>query len=152
MSLDPGTPAPDFTLFSHKREQISLADLKGQKSMIVFVPYPFTRVCTAELCDLRDNLSSLDQAGARVVVITTHALSTNAEWVRQNGFTFDVLADYWPHGAVSLAYDAFDERFGYSTRVTYFLDADGVIRNVSESLVLGEARDHSSYPGMLEGY
>lgn len=152
MALAIGTPAPNFTLVSHTREKVSLSDLKGQKSMIVFVPYPFTGTCTEELCHLRDTLGSLNQAGARVVVITTHAVSTNVEWAKQQGYNFDILADYWPHGAVSMAYDAFDDRFGYSTRATYFLDSDGVIRDVSVSDILGEARDYDDYVETLTNY
>ena len=38
MPLTVGTPAPDFTLVSQNRETISLDDLKGKKSMIVFMP------------------------------------------------------------------------------------------------------------------
>lgn len=152
MSLEIGTRAPGFTLVSHTRQKVSLADLFGQKSMIVFVPYPFTGTCTEELCQIRDTLESLNEAGARVVVITAHAVSTNIEWAKQQGYTFDILADYWPHGAVSMAYDAFNDRYGYSTRVTYFLDSEGVIRDVSKSDVLGEARDYDKYVELLSVY
>jgi peroxiredoxin len=50
-----GTSAPDFTLVSQDREKITLEDLKGKKSMIVFMPYPHTRTCDAETCEIRDN-------------------------------------------------------------------------------------------------
>ncbi len=152
MVLNVGTLAPDFLLRSHTLDKVSRDDLLGDKSMVVFVPYPFTRVCTTELCNIRDTMGSLSDAGARVVVITAHATSTNAEWVRQNQFTFDVLADFWPHGDVSRRYDAFDERFGYSKRVTYFLDGDAVIRDVISSDVLGEAREFDRYGEALAAY
>ena len=42
MPLTIGTAAPDFTLVSQTRETISLDDLKGKRSMIVFMPYPHT--------------------------------------------------------------------------------------------------------------
>lgn len=152
MTLSTGTPAPDFTLRRQTGEKIARDDLLGSKSMILFVPYPFTRTCNAELCQLRDSLTMFNTSSVRVIVITTHATSTNAEWARQEGFEFDILADYWPHGEVSRAYDAFEETFGYSKRVTYFLDKEGVIRDVVYSDVLGEARDHSSYERILAGY
>lgn len=152
MTLDIGTLAPDFSLRSHTLGKVTRDDLIGQKSLIVFVPYPFTRVCTAELCKIRDTMATLNDAGARVVVITAHATSTNAEWVRQNQFNFDVLADFWPHGEISRRYDAFDERFGYSTRVTYFLDGDAVVRDVISSEALGEARDFDRYETVVANY
>lgn len=152
MPLSHGSKAPDFVLRRQTGEKVSRDDLLGGKSMIVFVPYPFTGTCTEELCQLRDNLGSLNDAGARVVVITTHATSTNLEWAKQEGYEFDILADYWPHGEVSRDYDAFDERFGYSTRVTYFLDEVGEIREVVASGALGEARDYGRYEEILESY
>lgn len=47
------------------------------------------------------------------------------------------------------AYDTFEETFGYAKRTTYILDADGVIRDVIASDVLGEARPFSAYPEAL---
>jgi mycoredoxin-dependent peroxiredoxin len=152
MPLAAGSKAPDFVLRRQTGEKVSLEDLLDQKSMIVFVPYPFTRTCTGELCQLRDNLDFLNEAAGRVVVITTHATSTNLAWARQEAYEFDILADYWPHGAVSRDYDAFDERHGYSTRVTYFLDGEGIIRDVVSSGALGEAREYGRYEEILNSY
>jgi peroxiredoxin (alkyl hydroperoxide reductase subunit C) len=84
-----------------------------------------------------------------VVLITTHVVPTNKVWAEENGFGFPILADYWPHGEVARAYDTFDETFGYAKRTTYILDADGVIRDVIATDVLGEARPFSSYPDAL---
>lgn len=148
MALEPGTKAPDFGLLSHTRKPVRLSDLKGEKSLLVFMPFPFTSTCTAEACGLRDSHAKLSDLGARVAMITTHAMQTNAEWARQNDLGFDILADYWPHGAVSQAYDAFDEKIGFAKRVTYFLDAEGVIRDVVET-EYRDARDHDSYSEKL---
>lgn len=152
MALEPGTPAPQFGLLSHTRRPVRRDDLLGAKSMLVFMPYPFTSTCEAEACDIRDNLARLNTAGARVVMITTHAMPTNAEWAKQNGFEFDILADYWPHGEVSIAYDAFDERLGTARRITYFLDDEAIIRAVVESEGLGMARDQDRYTEVLASY
>jgi peroxiredoxin (alkyl hydroperoxide reductase subunit C) len=149
MPLTVGTSAPNFTLVSQNREKITLEDLKGKKSMIVFMPYPHTRTCDAETCEIRDNWALFEGLDANVVLITTHALPTNKVWAEENGFGFPILADYWPHGEVARAYDTFDETFGYAKRTTYILDADGVIRDVIATDVLGEARPFSSYPDAL---
>ena len=145
MPLAVGTTAPAFNLVSQNRETISLDDVKGKKSMIVFMPYPHTRTCEAESCEIRDNWASFQALGANVVMITTHAVPTNRDWAEDNGFGFPILADYWPHGDVSRAYDTFDETYGYAKRTTYILDADAVIRDVISSDVLGEARPFASY-------
>lgn len=152
VTLGPGDRAPDFVLRSQTGTKVSNEDLLGGKAMILFVPYPFTRTCTSELCQLRDNLSMFNESQTRVIVITTHAGSTNAAWADHEGFEFDILADYWPHGEVSIKYDAFDEKYGYSKRVTYFLDAEGVIKEVVTSDSFGEARDYDSYERILASY
>ncbi len=150
MPLPVGTAAPAFTLVSHDREKISLESLKGKRTMIVFMPYPHTRVCEGEACEIRDNWDSFQNIDANVVMITTHAGATNRDWAQDNDFSFPILSDYWPHGEVSRAFDTFDETYGYAKRTTYILDADGVIRDVIASEVLGEARPFAGYLPALE--
>ena len=121
----------------------------GKRSMIVFMPYPFTSTCDSEMCNIRDTWALYDDLDTNVVVITCHPVSTNRVWAAQNGYEFPILADYWPHGEVSRAYDSFDEQYGYSKRTTYVLDADSVIQEVIASEILGEARDFERYPESL---
>jgi peroxiredoxin (alkyl hydroperoxide reductase subunit C) len=149
MPLAVGTRAPDFTLVSQDREKISPETLRGKRSLIVFMPYPFTSTCDSEMCDLRDNLATYSDLDTNVVVITCHPVSTNRVWAAQNGYDFPILADYWPHGEVSRLYDSFDEQYGYSKRTTYVLDVEGIIREVIASDALGEARDYAAYPDAL---
>ncbi len=145
MTLAVGTPAPDFTLVDQNKDEVSLDSLKGSKALVVFIPFPFTGHCDNEACQLRDGLGELSELDAKVVVITTHAVPTNAKWAEENGFTFPVLADYWPHGTVTQAYDAFNDATGSANRVTYVLDADGVIREVIATDSLGTPREYELY-------
>jgi peroxiredoxin (alkyl hydroperoxide reductase subunit C) len=149
MPLSIGTPAPDFSLFDQNREEVSLGDLKGSKALIVFIPFPFTGHCDNEGCQLRDGLAELAEVDAKVVVITAHAVPTNAKWAAENGFTFPVLANFWPHGDVIKAYDAFNEVLGSANRVTYVLDGDGVIRDVIATDSLGTPREYELYSEAL---
>jgi peroxiredoxin len=150
MTLAVGTPAPGFRLMSQDRVEMSLDDLKGNPSMIVFMPYPHTRTCESEACEIRDHEESFETLGAKVVMITTHAIPTNRSWAEAMGYHFPILADYWPHGEVSRAYDTFDETFGYAKRTTYVLNADGVIRDVIATDQLREARPFAAYLPALE--
>ena len=149
MTLAIGTTAPEFTLLNQEREPVSLDDLKGSRSVIVFIPFAFTRTCESELCQIRDEYSMFDEAQARVVAITCNTLHANKVWSDQQGFQFDILSDWWPHGAVSRKYETFNEGYGYPERTTYFLDDDAVITQVSRSDRLGEARDFEVYRGVL---
>jgi peroxiredoxin len=144
MPLPTGTPAPDFTLLNQGREPVSLDDLKGSRSLIVFIPFAFTRTCEGELCQIRDEAALFNGSEARVVAITCNTLHANRAWAKEQGFDFDLLSDFWPHGQVARLYDSFNESFGYAERTTYFLDADGVITGSTRS-ELGEARDFDVY-------
>jgi peroxiredoxin (alkyl hydroperoxide reductase subunit C) len=61
-------------------------------------------------------------------------------WAQQSGFTFDLLSDFWPHGAVASAYGVFNAESGYADRGTFAIDRCGVIR-FAECKQPGEMRD-----------
>jgi len=149
MTLAIGTKAPDFTLYDQNREQVSLSELAGHKSLIVFIPFPFTGHCDNEGCAIRDGLGGLESVGAKVVVITDHAVPVNARWAADNGFEFPVLSDFWPHGDVTRAYGAFNETFGAANRVTYVVDAGGVVRDVIATESLSIPREYERYDRAL---
>lgn len=44
MALAEGQPAPDFTLKSQRREEVSLAAQRGRNVLLLFVPLAFTPV------------------------------------------------------------------------------------------------------------
>lgn len=145
MTAEIGLPAPDFTLINHDRTPVALSDLRGRKSLVVFIPYPFTRVCTSELCSLRDNLSDLEETDTNVVVITTDSYGSNRAWAKAEGVTYPVLSDFWPHGAVATAYGCFNESLGVANRATYVLDEEGIVREIIHAENFGTAREIDSY-------
>ena len=145
MPLSIGTQAPDFTLYDQNKEQVSLSDLAGHNSLIVFIPFPFTGHCDNEGCAIRDGLGGLESIDAKVVVITDHAVPVNTKWAAENGFEFPVLSDFWPHGEATRAYEAFNDMLGVANRVTYVIDADGVIRDVIATESLGIPREYELY-------
>ena len=144
-----GAPAPDFTLRNYDRTEISLADLRGKKTLLVFIPLPFTRTCTLELGDLQDNLASLEAADANVVALTCDTPGSNGAWATAEGVTYPILSDFWPHGAVAQAYGCFNEAIGVANRTTYVLDAEGIVTDIIESESFGSARPVSSYTEAL---
>lgn len=144
-----GAPAPDFTLPDTDGTPVSPADLAGRKALVVFIPFPFTGICTGEVCALRDGIAALNDLEAAVVVITCTPRPSNAEWVRQNGLEFPVLSDFWPHGETARAYGCFNEDVGAADRVTYVLDAEGIVREIIASGSLGTPRRYDEYPAAL---
>ena len=136
MPLEVGTTAPEFTLVSQNRERISLDDLKGKKSMIVFMPYPHTRTCEAEACEIRDNWASFEGVDAHVVMITTHAGPPTGTGQRKTTSASRSSPTTGPMarcpGRTTPSTDVWLRQ-----RTTYILDSEGVIRDVIASDVLG---------------
>jgi len=149
MTVAVGDAAPDFELLDQNKNPVSLESLKGTKTLLVFIPFPFTGVCDDEACLIRDNLAALQDLDANVVIITVHAVSVANKWATENGFEFPVLSDYWPHGVTAQAYGAFNEDRGMANRYTFVLDADGVVREVINTDSLGTAREFDAYTEAL---
>lgn len=141
--LEPGRPAPPFSLRDQHSDQVSLDDMKGQPGLIVFMPLAFTRVCSGEMGELRDNLATLGKA--RLVVITCDNVPTNRAWAESSGFEFPILSDFWPHGEVTRAYGCFDERIGVARRSTFVIDDEAIITDVISTDHLREARPFDAY-------
>jgi len=148
MTLAAGDTAPDFVLHDHNRNQVSSEDLHGQKTLLMFFPFAFSGTCTGEICELRDNHERL-APDANVIAITCDPLPANAAWVAANDFGHPVLSDFWPHGAVSKAFGVFNDTVGCANRVSFVIDADGIITDVFESDSMGEARDFDAQVGAL---
>ena len=140
-----GQSAPDFKLKDQNNNDVSLADLKGSKAVIAFIPFPYTGTCDAEACALRDDYSSLSADGSKVVLISCHARPMLAHWAQENNLPFPVLADFWPHGAVAQAYGCFHDQLGVALRASYVLDKEGVVREIIQTSGLGEQRENAAH-------
>lgn len=149
MAAEVGQPAPDFTLMDDERNKISLSDLRGKKTLIVFIPFAFSRVCQGELCTIRDNLHSFETADANVVAISCDHFFSNHAWAEKEGFGFRILSDYWPHGAVARAFGCFNEQVGCAMRATYVLDEESIVRAIISTEEIGQAREFDNYQEAL---
>ena len=149
MAAEIGSPAPAFELMNTDRTKVSLDSLKGRKALIVFIPFPFTGICEAELCMLRDERARLSELDANVVAITCDTVPANGAFAAQNGFDFPILSDFWPHGVVAQAYGAFNEITGSANRFTFVLDANGVVRSIVNTESLSTAREFEAYTEAL---
>ena len=127
MSLSVGDTAPDFTLNDSDRQPFTLSEQRGTPVLVVFYPFAFSGICTGELCQLRDELATYTDAGVKVVAVSCDPAPTLKAWKDQQGFDFPLLSDFWPHGEVAKAYDAFFEVAGMPNRGTFLVDATGTI-------------------------
>lgn len=137
MALKTGVKAPDFTLKNHDGEEICLAELlKSGPLVLFFFPRAFTRVCTAEACSFGERLDRFDGLNATVVGISTDDVPTLARFREQYGLNYIMLSD--TKAKVSKAYDVYVPILGFSSRVTYVIDSDGVIKGVHSGMFQAE--------------
>ncbi len=145
MQIQIGQQAPDFELTDQDGTVRKLSDYRGKQNVVlVFYPFAFSGICTAELCELRDDLSvfaSDDTATLAVSIDSKFALKAFAE---QERYSFPLLADFWPHGQVARLYGVFDEDKGMANRGTFILDKEGRIRFVTINPP-GQPRDVEAY-------
>jgi peroxiredoxin len=144
MSLTAGDVAPEFSLPDQDKQVVSLGELRGSPTLLVFYPFAFSGLCTTELCQLRDELSDYTDAGVRVLAVSTDPVFSLKAFREQQGFDFPLLSDFWPHGATAQAYGAFNEKAGMALRATFLVDADGTIA-FAEVNSPGDVREQSGW-------
>ncbi|MGO4189966.1 peroxiredoxin [Pseudarthrobacter sp. TAF60_1] len=145
-----GEPAPDFELVNQFGEPVRLSALRGQNVVLVFYPFAFSGICTGELCEIRDNLAVFEDARATVLAVSVDSKFSLRAYAEKEAYSFDLLADFWPHGAVASTYGVFDPESGMAKRGTFIIDATGTIRYVVVN-PRGQARELSEYGAVLAG-
>jgi len=110
----------------------------------------FTGCTKRELSEISDNLPRLVSDDVAVLAVSCDPMFSLRAFADRDSLTFPLLSDFWPHGAVSAAYGVFDEARGSSTRSTFIIDGEGVLR-WSVHKALGDARDMAEYVRVLAG-
>ena len=147
--LEPGATAPDFDLPATTGERVSLSGLRGKPVVLVFIPFAFTGICEGELCQIRDDPSAFATPDAQLAVVTCDSSPTQKQWAQEQGFTFPLLADFWPHGEVARAYGVFNDALGCAMRATFVIDAEGTVKAAFQTAGLREPRTKDAYQAAL---
>ena len=150
MAIQPGQPAPQFTLVSSEKKEVSLSDFKGKKVVLHFFPFAFTGTCTTQLCTMRDNFGYYDGLNAQIIAISVDSPHTLAKFKEENNYQFLLLSDF--NKTVSPLYDAFYEVFslglkGVSKRAAFVIDED---QKIVYAEVLENAKDLPDFNAIAE--
>ena len=149
LGLEVGTQAPDFELEDQDRNVVRLSSFRGEKNVVVvFYPLAFTGVCQGELCAIRDEIVDFSGDDVQTLAISVDSGPTHARWAAEQGYTFPLLADFWPHGDVAKAYGVFDEDLGLALRGTFIVDKAGIIA-YQVVHAIPDARDQVVYKKVL---
>jgi peroxiredoxin (alkyl hydroperoxide reductase subunit C) len=133
-----GTPAPDFTLRDQDGEDVSLADFKGRKVLLVFYPMDFSPVCSDQLSIYQEVKPELAEKGVEIVGISVDSPYAHKAFQEKLGIDTTLLADFEPKGAVSQAYGSYLDGLGFANRTLVLVGEDGTVAWAYESPSPGE--------------
>ncbi len=146
MALQPGDPAPDFTLAATAGETVSLGALKGRKVVLYFYPKDDTSGCTLEAQNFSALRGAFADAGTEVIGVSPDSLKSHDKFRAKYGLDLTLASDEAKD--MLQAYGVWAEKSLYGRkymgveRTTMLIDRESVIRQVWEKVkVSGHAEE-----------
>jgi peroxiredoxin len=144
-----GTLAPEFTLPSTARTDVTLSDYRDRENVLLaFFPLAFTSTCTAELCAFREDFEQFASRETVVLPISVDSVDTLREFRTKYGMPFDLLSDF--RRTVSRQYGVLNEEKFYANRAYVVIDRRGMVRWRWQERQNGERRDNQELLAILE--
>src|SRR5436853_6621090 len=130
MAVHKGDPAPRFKLPSKPREEVDVGALVGkEKIVLLFFPLAFSSVCTAEMCQIRDDWQQYASLGAEVFGSSIDSPFVTDKFRQLERIPFPILSDF--NKEVSQAYGVLQENLmglkGVAKRSVFVIGNDGKI-------------------------
>lgn len=121
--LEPGTPAPDFTLTDQDGQQHTLSALRGKNVVLVFYPADETPTCRKQLCEFRDEWPAVEARNTVVFGVNPGSAESHSRFRGNRSFPFPLLVDAGQKVAKLYAADGLIVR-----RTVYLIGPDGAVR------------------------
>jgi peroxiredoxin Q/BCP len=137
-SLKEGDKAPMFMGKDKDGKLVSSEDYKGKKLILYFYPKDNTPGCTAEACDLQDNLYMWNAKGYEIVGISPDSASSHVKFAEKYNLKFTLISD--EDKAILKKYQAWGKKKMYGKeyegvlRKTYVISEEGVIEKVFDKV------------------
>ncbi len=138
MKLTVGNAAPDFTSKDQNGNPFRLSDHRGKKVVLYFYPKDDTSGCTAQACNLNENLAALETAGYQVVGVSIDDEKSHQKFINKYNLKFPLIAD--TDKQVVELYDVWKEKSMYgrkymgTLRTTFLIDEQGMITDIIEKI------------------
>ena len=142
--LSVGQEAPNFSAKNQKGELISLEDLKGSKVILYFYPKDNTPGCTAQACNLTENISALKKEGFIVLGVSPDGEKSHNKFIDKYNLQFDLLVD--EDKKLCNAYGVWGSKkfmgreYDGVHRTTFIIDENGMIDQIINKV---ETKRHS---------
>ena len=142
--LKTGDQAPDFSGINQNNEPVVLSDFKGKKVILYFYPKDNTPGCTAEACNLRDNIDTLIKENFVVIGVSPDSEKSHSGFATKYSLPFPLIAD--TSKKIMNDYGVWGEKNNYGKtymgviRTTFIIDEKGIIEKVISKV---NTKDHS---------
>ncbi|MEN8817046.1 MAG: thioredoxin-dependent thiol peroxidase [Nonlabens sp.] len=144
-SLKVGDKAPDFSVLNQDEQTVSLSDFTGKKLVLFFYPKASTPGCTAEACNLRDNVDRFRAGGYEILGASADSPKRQKNFQTKYELPYDLLADedhsllnafqvWGPKKFMGKEYDGIH-------RTTFVIDENGIISDVIQKV---KTKDHAA--------
>jgi len=134
--LEKHQPAPFFSSENQQQQQISLADFKGKKNVVLyFYPKDDTPGCTIEANDFTRLAAEFAQLDTVVIGVSKDSCESHQAFIAKFDLKIELLADV--SGAVCESYDVWREREKDGVkrmailRSTFIIDKQGLLAYVA---------------------
>ena len=144
-TLEIGDKLPSFTVNDQDGNSISSEDYKGKKLIVFFYPKASTPGCTAEVCNLRDNYSELQNQGYELLGVSADSEKRQKNFKEKYELPFPLLAD--ENKEVLNAFGVWGPKkfmgrtFDGIHRKTFVFDESGKVENVIDKV---KTKDHAA--------
>ena len=141
--LKVGDHLPEFKSVNQDREPVRSSDYSGKKLVVFFYPKANTPGCTAEACDLNDNISILEEEGYQLLGVSADPVKNQKKFHEKFGFRYPLLADenrevIEKFGVWQLKKFMGREFMGI-VRATFIFDENGICTRVIDKVKTKEA-------------
>ena len=122
--LQAGEMAPDFKSTTQDGEPLTLADLRGQRTILYFYPKDNTSGCTLEAKSLRDGKAELTRMGFRIIGVSPDSEKSHRSFCDKHDLNFTLLSDVWAEKSM------YGRKYMGVLRTTFVIDAEGRIEKI----------------------
>ena len=141
--LQVGDHLPEFKSINQDGETVNSADFLGKKIVVFFYPKANTPGCTAEACDLNDNILVLKKEGYQLLGVSADPVKNQKKFHEKFGFQYPLLADETKEviekfGVWQLKKFMGREFMGI-VRTTFIFDENGICVRIIEKVKTKEA-------------
>ena len=141
--LKVGDHLPEFKSVNQDGEPVRSSDYSGKKLVVFFYPKANTPGCTAEACDLNDNISILKEEGYQLLGVSADPVKNQKKFHEKFGFQYPLLAnenrDVIDKFGIWQLKKFMGREFMGIVRTTFIFDENGICTRVIDKVKTKEA-------------